>query len=125
MPQYKTMRLSKRVFTELKECQKDGETIIGTISRLTEQYEELVIEELLGYTVMIYNKDEGYIIHIKDYKRVIPKHGHLGYIIRIPVELYDKLENIKDHPGEIANTTILKIIVLDTAYRERKENGYF
>ena len=55
MQQYKTIRLSKSVLSDLKALQKDGETIPDTIRRLNNDYSDCIEDIQYRYARDIMN----------------------------------------------------------------------
>ena len=133
MKQYKTIRLSKSVFSDLKAFQKDGESIPDTVRRLHNDYADCISEIQYRYSRDLMNDGSftQYIsitAHAKSrygprYIEYFMKMGEdLNDIVRLPKDVIDEISWMPQHPDEIFNTTMFTLISIEKALIEwRKE----
>ncbi len=134
MKQYKTIRLSKSVLSDLKALQKDGESIPDTVRRLYNDYLDCMEEIQYRYSRDIMN-DGSFTQYISitaydnsryglRYTEYFMKIGEeLNDIVRLPKDVLDEINWIPQHPDEIFNTTMFTLISIEKALIEwNKEN---
>jgi replication-associated recombination protein RarA len=129
MKQYKTIRLSKSVLSELKALQKDGESIPDTIRRLHTDYSSCIGEIEYRYSRDIMN-DGSFTQYISITARRDSRYGsqytenfmkigeELNDIIRLPRDVLDEISWMPQHPDEIFNTTMFTLISIEKALME-------
>jgi hypothetical protein len=129
MKQYKTIRLSKSVLSELKALQKDGESIPDTIRRLHNDYSDCIGEIEYRYSRDIMN-DGSFTQYISITARSDSRYGsrytenfmkigeELNDIIRLPRDVLDEISWMPQHPDEIFNTTMFTLISIEKALME-------
>ena len=129
MQQYKTIRLSKSVLSDLKALQKDGESILDTIRRLHNDYSDCIEEINYRYARDIMN-DGSFTQYISitacdnsrygtRYTEHFMKIGEeLNDIVRLPKDVLDEISWIPQHPDEIYNTTVFTLISIEKALME-------
>jgi hypothetical protein len=127
--QYKTIRLSKSVFSDLKALQKDGESIPDTVRRLHNDYSECIEEIRYRYSRDLMN-DGSFTQYISitackgsrygsQYNEYFMKMGEdLNDIVRLPRDVLDEINWIPQHPDEIFNTTMFTLISIEKALME-------
>jgi hypothetical protein len=134
MKQYKTIRLSKSVFSDLKSFQKDGESIPDTVRRLHNDYADCISEVQYRYSRDLMN-DGSFTQYISitanansrygpRYNEYFMKMGEdLNDIVRLPKDVIDEISWMPQHPDEIFNTTMFTLISIEKALIEwrRKE----
>jgi hypothetical protein len=132
MKQYKTIRLSKSVFSDLKALQKDGESIPDTVSRLHKDYSDCFEEIHYRYARDIMN-DGSFTQYIAitasknsrfglRYTEYFMKMGEdMNDIVRLPREVLDEISWMSQHPDEIFNTTMFTLISIEKALMEWNE----
>ena len=132
MKQYKTIRLSKSVFTDLKALQKDGESIPDTIRRLHNDYSNCIEEIQYRYARDIMN-DGSFTQYISITARSNSRYGSrytenfmkmgedLNDIVRLPRDVLDEISWMPQHPDEIFNTTMFTLISIEKALMEWNE----
>ena len=131
MKQYKTIRLSKSVFTDLKALQKDGESIPDTIRRLHNDYSNCIEEIQYRYARDIMN-DGSFTQYISITARSNSRYGSrytenfmkmgedLNDIVRLPRDVLDEISWMPQHPDEIFNTTMFTLISIEKTLMEWK-----
>jgi len=129
MKQYKTIRLSKSVFSDLKALQKNGESIPDTIRRLNNDYSDCAEEIQYRYARDILN-DGSFIQYISITASNKSRYGSryaeyfmtmgedMNDIVRLPKEVIDEISWMPQHPDEIFNTTIFTLISIEKALIE-------
>jgi hypothetical protein len=132
MIQYKTIRLSKSVFSDLKALQKNGEPIPETVRRLHNDYAECISEIHYRYSRDIMN-DGSFTQYISITAHANSRFGsryneyfmnigeELYDIVRLPKDLIDEIRWMPQHPDEIFNTTIFTLISIEKALMEWNE----
>jgi hypothetical protein len=127
--QYKTIRLSKSVYSDLKALQKDGESIPDTVRRLHNDYSECIEEISYRYSRDVMN-DGSFTQYISitaykssrygsQYNEYFMKMGEdLNDIVRLPRDVLDEINWIPQHPDEIFNTTMFTLISIEKALME-------
>jgi hypothetical protein len=127
--QYKTNRLSKSVFSDLKALQKNGESIPDTIRRLYNDYTDCIDEITYRYSRDIMNDgsftqyisitaydDSRYGLRCTEYFMKIGE--DLNDPVRLPKDVLDEISWIPQHPDEIFNTTMFTVIAIEKALIE-------
>ncbi|WP_048119795.1 hypothetical protein [Methanosarcina vacuolata] len=134
MKQYKTIRLSKSVFSDLKALQKDGESIPDTVRRLHNDYSDCIEEIQYRYSRDIMN-DGSFTQYISitasansrygsQYTEYFMKIGEeMNDIVRLPKDVLDEIRWMPQHPDEIFNTTMFTLISIEKALMEWNEKG--
>lgn len=129
MNQFKTIRLSKSVLSDLKAMQKNGESIPDTVRRLHNDYADCISEIHYRYSRDIMN-DGSFTQYISITARANSKFGsryteyfmnvgeELYDIIRLPKDLIDDISWMPQHPDEIFNTTMFTLISIEKALIE-------
>lgn len=129
MMQYKTVRLSKSVFSELKALQKKGESIPDTIRRLYNDYFEHMEEITYRYSRDVMN-DGSFTQYISITAHSDSRYGsrytenymqigdEMHDIVRLPKDIFDEISWMPQHPDEIFNTTIFTLISVKKALLE-------
>jgi len=129
MKQYKTIRLSKSVLSDLKALQKDDESIPDTIRRLHNDYSDCIEEINYRYARDIMN-DGSFTQYISitvcdnsrygtRYTEHFMKIGEeLNDIVRLPKDVLDEISWMPQHPDEIFNTTMFTLISIEKALME-------
>jgi len=129
MQQYKTIRLSKSVLSDLKALQKDGESILDTIRRLHNDYSDCIEEINYRYARDIMN-DGSFTQYISitacdnsRYRSRYTEHfmkigEELNDIVRLPKDVLDEISWMPQHPDEIFNTTMFTLISIEKALME-------
>ena len=129
MKQYKTIRLSKSVFSDLKSFQKDGESIPDTVRRLHNDYADCISEVQYRYSRDLMN-DGSFTQYISitahansrygpRYSEYFMKMGEdLNDIVRLPKDVIDEISWMPQHPDEIFNTTMFTLISIEKALIE-------
>ncbi|HEY3362194.1 MAG TPA: hypothetical protein VGK06_10355 [Methanosarcina sp.] len=129
MQQYKTIRLSKSVLSDLKALQKSGESIPDTVRRLYNDYLDCMEEIQYRYSRDIKN-DRSFTQYISitaydnsrygsRYIEYFMKIGEeLNDIVRLPKDVLDEISWIPQHPDEIFNTTMFTLISIEKALME-------
>ena len=129
MQQYKTIRLSRSVYSDLKALQKDGESIPDTVRRLHNDYSECIEEISYRYLRDVMN-DGSFTQYISitaykgsrygsQYNEYFMKMGEdLNDIVRLPRDVLDEINWIPQHPDEIFNTTMFTLISIEKALME-------
>jgi len=132
--QYKTIRLSKSVFSDLKALQKDGESIPDTVRRLHNDYSDCIEEIQYRYSRDIMN-DGSFTQYISitasansrygsQYTEYFMKIGEeMNDIVRLPKDVLDEIRWMPQHPDEIFNTTMFTLISIEKALMEWNEKG--
>ncbi|MCC4765428.1 hypothetical protein FXW07_01920 [Methanosarcina sp. DH1] len=132
MKQYKTIRLSKSVFSDLKALQKDGESIPDTVRRLHNDYSDCIEEIQYRYSRDIMN-DGSFTQYISitasansrygsQYTEYFMKIGEeMNDIVRLPKDVLDEIRWMPQHPDEIFNTTMFTLISIEKALMEWNE----
>jgi len=132
MRQYKTIRLSKSVLSDLKSFQKDGEPIPDTIRRLHNDYADCIGEIHYRYSRDIMN-DGSFTQYISITARDDSRYGlrytenfmkigeELNDIVRLPKDVLDEISWMPQHPDEIFNTTMFTLISIEKALIEWNE----
>lgn len=132
MQQYKTIRLSKSVLSDLKALQKDGESIPDTIRRIHNDYMDCIEEIHYRYARDVMN-DGKYTQYISitsgddsryglRYTEYFMKIGEdLNDIVRLPRDVLDEINWMPQHPDEIFNTTMFTLISIEKALMEWNE----
>lgn len=136
MKQYKTIRLSKSVFSDLKALQKDGESIPDTVRRLHNDYSDCIEEIQYRYSRDIMN-DGSFTQYISITASDNSRYGsryteyfmrigeEMNDIVRLPKDVLDEISWMPQHPDEIFNTTMFTLISIEKALiewnREDKE----
>lgn len=127
--QYKTIRLSKSVLSDLKAFQKDGESIPDTVRRLHNDYLDCIEEIQYRYSRDIMN-DGSFTQYISitaydnsrygsRYTEYFMKIGEeLNDIVRLPKDVLDEISWMPQHPDEIFNTTMFTLISIEKALIE-------
>jgi len=130
--QYKTIRLSKSVFSDLKALQKDGESIPDTVRRLHNDYSDCIEEIQYRYSRDIMN-DGSFTQYISitasansrygsQYTEYFMKIGEeMNDIVRLPKDVLDEIRWMPQHPDEIFNTTMFTLISIEKALMEWNE----
>jgi hypothetical protein len=129
MMQYKTIRLSKSVLSDLKILQKDGESIPDTIIRLYNDYSDCIEEiqyrssrdimndgSFTQYISITACDDSRYGLRYTEYFMKIGE--DLNDLVRLPKEVLDEISRIPQHPDEIFNTTMFTLISIEKALVE-------
>ena len=129
MKQYKTIRLSKSVLSDLKSFQEDGESIPDTIKRLHNDYADCISEIHYRYSRDIMN-DGSFTQYISITARANSRYGSqyteyfmkmgedLNDIVRLPKDVLDEISWMPQHPDEIFNTTMFTLISIEKALIE-------
>ena len=132
MKQFKTIRLSKSVFSDLKALQKEGESIPDTIRRLYNDYSDCMEEIHYRYSRDIMN-DGSFTQYISITARADSRYGlryteyfmkmgeDLNDIVRLPKDVLDEISWMPQHPDEIFNTTMFTLISIEKALIEWNE----
>jgi hypothetical protein len=132
--QYKTIRLSKSVFSDLKALQKDGESIPDTVRRLHNDYSDCIEEIQYRYSRDIMN-DGSFTQYISitasansrygsQYTEYFMKIGEeMNDIVRLPKDVLDEIRWMPQHPDEIFNTTMFTLISIEKALMEWNEKS--
>jgi predicted CopG family antitoxin len=132
MKQYKTIRLSKSVFSDLKALQKEGESIPDTIRRIYNDYLDCIEEINYRYSRDVMN-DGSFTQYISitacngsrygsRYIEYFMKMGEdLNDIVRLPRDVLDEISWIPQHPDEIFNTTMFTLISIEKALMKWNE----
>jgi len=127
--QYKTIRLSKSVLSDLKALQKGSESIPDTVRRLYNDYLDCMEEIQYRYSRDIKN-DGSFTQYISitayDNSRYGPRYNEyflkrgeeLNDIVRLPKDALDEISWIPQHPDEIFNTTMFTLISIEKALME-------
>jgi hypothetical protein len=127
--QYKTIRLSKSVLSDLKALQKDGESLPDTVRRLHNDYSDCIEEIQYRYSRDIMN-DGTFTQYISittygnsryglRYAEYFMKIGEeLNDIVRLPKDVLDEISWMPQHPDEIFNTTMFTLISIEKALTE-------
>ncbi|AKJ38280.1 MULTISPECIES: hypothetical protein [Methanosarcina] len=129
MKQYKTIRLSKSVFSDLKALQKDGESIPDTVRRIHNDYLDCIEEIQYRYSRDLMNDGSftQYIsITASDNSRYGPRYNEyfmkigddMNDIVRLPKDVLDEIRWMPQHPDEIFNTTMFTLISIEKALME-------
>ncbi len=129
MKQYKTIRLSKSVLSDLKALQINGESIPDTVRRLHNDYSDCIEEIQYRYSRDIMNDgsftqyisitayaDSRYGSRYTEYFMTIGE--DLNDIIRLPKDVLDEISWMPQHPDEIFNTTMFTLISIEKALME-------
>jgi len=127
--QYKTIRLSKSVLSDLKALQINGESIPDTVRRLHNDYSDCIEEIQYRYSRDIMNDgsftqyisitayaDSRYGLRYTEYFMKIGE--DLNDIIRLPKDVLDEISWMPQHPDEIFNTTMFTLISIEKALME-------
>ena len=134
MKQYKTIRLSKSVLSDLKALQKDGESIPDTVRRLYNDYLDCMEEIQYRYSRDIMN-DGSFTQYISitaygnsryglQYSEYFMNIGEeLNDILRLPKDVLDEISWMPQHPDEIFNTTMFTLISIEKALIEWNRDG--
>lgn len=134
MRHYKTVRLSKSVFSDLKALQKDGESIPETIRRLNNDYSDCAEEIQYRYSRDIMS-DGSFTQYISITARNNSRYGsryneyfmimgeEMNDIVRLPKDVLDEISWMPQHPDEIFNTTMFTLISIEKALMEWKEEN--
>jgi hypothetical protein len=129
MKQYKTIRLSKSVLSDIKFFQKEGESIPDTIRRLHNDYADCIGEIHYRYSRDIMN-DGSFTQYISITARANSRYGpqyteyfmkmgeDLNDIVRLPKDVLDEINWMPQHPDEIFNTTMFTLISIEKALIE-------
>ena len=129
MQQYKTIRLSKSVLSDLKALQKDCESIPDTIRKLYNDYSDCIEEINYRYARDLMN-DGSFTQYISitacdnsrygsRYTEHFMKIGEeLNDIVRLPKDVLDEISWMPQHPDEIFNTTMFTLIYIEKALME-------
>jgi hypothetical protein len=129
MKQYKTIRLSKSVLSDIKSFQKNGESIPDTIKRLHDDYADCISEIQYRYLRDILN-DGSFTQYISITARADSRYGSqyteyfmkmgedLNDIVRLPKDVLDAISWMPQHPDEIFNTTMFTLISIKKALME-------
>ena len=132
MKQYKTIRLSKSVMSDLKALQKEGESIPDTIRRIYNDYLDCMEEIHYRYSRDVMN-DGSFTQYISITARNNSRYGSkyneyfmkigedLNDIVRLPRDILDEINWIPQHPDEIFNTTMFTLISIEKALMEWNE----
>ncbi len=132
MKQYKTIRLSKSVLSDLKALQKEGESIPDTIRRIYNDYLDCMEEINYRYSRDVMN-DGSFTQYISITARDDSRYGSryseyfmkigedLNDIVRLPRDILDEINWIPQHPDEIFNTTMFTLISIEKALMEWNE----
>jgi len=134
MKQYKTIRLSKSVLSDLKALQKNGESIPDTIRRLNNDYSDCAEEIQYRYSRDIMNDgsftqyisinacgNSRYGLRYTEYFMTIGE--DLNDIVRLPKDVLDEISWMPQHPDEIFNTTMFTLISIEKALIEWNEEN--
>lgn len=129
MKQYKTIRLSKSVFSDLKALQKAGESIPDTVRRLNNDYSDCAEEIQYRYSRDIMT-DGSFTQYISITACNNSRYGlrytenfmtigeDLNDIVRLPKDVLDEISWMPQHPDEIFNTTMFTLISIEKALME-------
>jgi predicted CopG family antitoxin len=127
--QYRTIRLSKSVFSDLKALQKDGESIPDTVRRLYNDYSDCMEEIQYRYSRDVLN-DGSFTQYISITAYANSRYGlryteyfmnigeDLNDIVRLPKDVLDEISWMPQHPDEIFNTTMFTLISIEKALME-------